>query len=169
MERDEKVVWKDVECNNNYEVSNTGYVRNKTSKHILSFRPHNRGYSRVAIGRKDKLVHRLVAIAFIDNPYDKYTVNHKDGNKSNNNIDNLEWATYSEQEIHAYDIGLKKRGSEHHSSKKIRDTITGTIYGCIKELADDINTSYNAVKNGLRTHMKGIKNMPKYSHYEFVD
>lgn len=56
--------------------------------------------------RKTFLVHRLVAETFIPNTYNKPTVNHKDGNKQNNCVDNLEWATLREQEIHSFSTGL---------------------------------------------------------------
>ena len=56
--------------------------------------------------RHKLLVHRLVALTFLENPQNKATVNHKDGDKLNNSIDNLEWATYSENILHARKTGL---------------------------------------------------------------
>lgn len=64
--------------------------------------------------RSKKLVHRLVAQEFLENPTEKEQVNHIDGNKSNNYLSNLEWVTRSENVKHAYLIGLKK------PTKKVR-------------------------------------------------
>jgi hypothetical protein len=73
----------------------------------------NTSYKRVGLSHKGKKklypVHRLVATAFIPNPENKRTVNHKDGNKLNNTIDNLEWATDAENIQHAYDTGLNSQ------------------------------------------------------------
>lgn len=69
------------------------------------------GYPCVNINNKKVNVHRLVALNFIANPHNKATVNHKDGDKTNNHISNLEWATYAENNQHAWDTGLKKRKS----------------------------------------------------------
>lgn len=69
--------------------------------------------------RQYKSVARIVAVAFIPNPENKPEVNHKDGNKLNNYVDNLEWATGSENQLHAFKLGLQKprRGSENKLSK----------------------------------------------------
>lgn len=66
------------------------------------------GYMRVRIKGKHYKIHRLVAETFIPNPENKREVNHKDGNKLNNRADNLEWATRSENQKHAYKLGLQK-------------------------------------------------------------
>lgn len=65
------------------------------------------GYLSIEIRRKHFRLHRLLAQTFIPNPENKRTVNHIDGNKLNNSLSNLEWATDSENNKHAYDIGLK--------------------------------------------------------------
>lgn len=76
------------------------------------------GYARVRIKGKRYKIHRLVAETFIPNPEDKREVNHKDGDKLNNRADNLEWATRSENQKHAYKIGLQK------SSKKQKQAVS---------------------------------------------
>lgn len=68
------------------------------------------GYERVVLTkngiRKTYSVHKLVALAFIPNPENKKTINHKDGNKRNNNVSNLEWATEKENQIHKWENGF---------------------------------------------------------------
>ena len=70
--------------------------------------------------RKMHKVHRLVAETFIPNPDNKPQVNHIDGNKRNNKVENLEWVTNSENQIHALDKGLVKRNINSHRSKRVR-------------------------------------------------
>ena len=80
-----------------------------------------KGYLRVNLckGGKKKLfqVHRLVALCFIPNPDSKPQINHRDGNKLNNHVSNLEWCTSSENIQHAFDTGLKKSGEDHGQAK----------------------------------------------------
>lgn len=110
-------VWKDIPgFETRYQVSNLGRIRSIQDNHgkykeqIKSTRISNKGYEYVRLYIKDKghnvAVHRAVASAFIPNPDNKPTVNHRDGNKRNNHVDNLEWSTYSENLKHAYKTGL---------------------------------------------------------------
>lgn len=116
-------IWKEVEGYNGvYLVSNFGRVKSidrvnakgaKVKGKILKSQKNTSGYNQVSLyngsrsSRKVHFVHRLVAKAFIDG--EKDSVNHIDGNKDNNNVDNLEWVTKSENTVHAYENGLMKR------------------------------------------------------------
>ena len=97
-------LWKVIDNFSNYEISNYGNIRNKTTKYIL--KPSIKsGYLCISLkhdngDRKPMKMHRLVALSFIPNPLNKETVNHKDHNKLNNNLSNLEWATTTEQNQH---------------------------------------------------------------------
>ena len=115
-----KEIFKTCIEDNRYEVSNFGIVRNKKSKKII--KPFNNGLGYLTVGfwinnntfKKRFYVHRLVAMAFIENPFNKTEINHKDGNKQNNNINNLEWTTRSENLKHnfrtlGYTISEKNR------------------------------------------------------------
>lgn len=125
----EKEIWKDVVgYEGYYKVSNLGDVRSierngtKIGGQILS--PFNsRGYIRVILSNnniyKKISVHRLVALAFIPNPENKPCVNHINGIKSDNRIENLEWCTIRENNVHAFNMGLKTalKGENHIHSK----------------------------------------------------
>jgi len=107
-----KGVTTEYDLSDTHEISNTGKIRHKHSGRERKLRFSNRGYMQVMFKCKDGKhlmcsIHRLVAITFLDNPYNKKTVNHIDGDKTNNNVDNLEWATKSENEQHAWANGLK--------------------------------------------------------------
>lgn len=79
----------------------------------MSYTLNNRGYLSVVVRRKTHMLHRLVAQAFIPNPESKPFVNHKDGNKLNNCVGNLEWCTAAENNQHARDTGLHKQATGH--------------------------------------------------------
>jgi hypothetical protein len=93
-----------------YSVDQSGVVYSSRTKKALIGKTDRYGYKVVLLcvggKRKHATVHRLVALTFIPNPENKPTVNHKDGNKQNNNVDNLEWASFSENNQHRFDAGL---------------------------------------------------------------
>ena len=97
------IEWKPVSIAPQLEVSNQGEIRDGITKVLIGFDNGN-GYKRVIIKGKKHYVHRLVACAFIPNPDNKPQINHIDGNKSNNRVDNLEWCTNSENQLHAYRV-----------------------------------------------------------------
>ena len=83
------------------------------------------GYRHTILNRKNHSVHRIIAKTFIPNPDNLPCVNHKDGNKLNNSVDNLEWCTHSENVKHAYDNGLERKrcGEEHHAHKLTEEDV----------------------------------------------
>lgn len=101
-----EIIWREIEGFKDYMISNTGDVYSKISNKILKPRKHTGGYLRCGLRGKDKFIHRLVAQAFIPNPQNKPQVNHIDGDKTNNCVDNLEWSTSSENIGHAHRTGL---------------------------------------------------------------
>ncbi len=115
-----------------------------------------RGYASInlnknGVGKTHRLC-RLVAIAFIDNPEKKPCVNHIDGNKRNDMVDNLEWCTYQENMVHAKENGLIKYyvGKDHSASIKVIDTKTNKIFDTINEAAIYIGISAGQLSRKLR-------------------
>lgn len=102
-------IWKTIKGFENYKVSNTGKVYSLAKSKVMKPWVINSGYHVIALVDKGiskrNLVHRLVALNFIDNPLNKPQVNHIDGNKLNNNVDNLEWTTASENINHNKVLG----------------------------------------------------------------
>lgn len=104
--------WKPIPGFENYLISKEGIVFNLSTNRIKKIQYNSRSYPYVKLFNKSKSrnisIHRLLAIIYIDNPYNKPEVNHKDGNKHNFSLNNLEWVTKRENSLHALSTGLSK-------------------------------------------------------------
>lgn len=165
-----KEIWKDIRGYDGlYEISNLGYVRRKEhidtkcrqgyrvfkTRDLKSW--HNyKGYLKVSLSKNnnshEKFVHRLVAEAFIPNPLMLPQVNHIDGNKDNNCVDNLEWCTCKENIKHSYENNLvdaEKRASSRKDNHNV--VFNGEIMNLSKfSRLSGISRSkaYNLLKKG---------------------
>ena len=138
------VIWKDVEgFEGLYKVSNEGVVistpRNGAKGKVMKQYDMKHGYREYQLRKNGKryhtYVHRLIAQHFTPNPENKPFVNHIDGNKLNNSIENLEWVTNKENIQHAAKMGLMRSGENHPYAKltdqevrEIRDLYKHKIY-----------------------------------------
>ena len=154
-------IWKDIKDYPNYQISNLGNVRN--IKRGTTIKPiyDSNWYKKVHLFNKGKskmlFVHRLVAQAFIPNPQNKPTVNHIDGNKSNSNVNNLEWATMKEQLIHSVYVlnnksvitdKCREASAKSHRKAVMRDD--GKIYERVIEASKENNVSISNIQKCCR-------------------
>jgi hypothetical protein len=161
-----KEIWKDVVGYESiYKVSNLGNVYSCINNRLLTpyFRPNK--YVTVTLSKKSKSktysLHRIVAEAFLINEFEYKDVNHKDFNKHNNKVSNLEWCTRGQNISHAYNNGLRKTGEKSHFCKlsneiilEIKNLIGKNITQ--KEIARiykiNIKTVYRLKNNLTRKH-----------------
>lgn len=152
-----------------YEIDTKGIVYGKNGK-SLKYSVNHKGYCIINLlkdgKRKGFAIHTLVAKQFIQNPENKPTVNHIDGNKKNNDVSNLEWATYKEQMKHAieelgYEIGgLNKRSIIGY------DKDTNEVKYEFKSLADAgkffaNDKNYRYYQNSIYRALRGLRNSYK--------
>lgn len=179
-------IWKDIKgFEGLYQISNYGNIKSlertfeyigknqfgefktikKHKEMIIKQSINGNGYYQVCLRKenikKNLLVHRLIAEAFIDNPDNKPTINHIDGNRLNNSINNLEWATMLEQQIHRVYylghkniIGEKCRNARIQQQKRKVKRSDGIIFDSIKEAANGNESLRKNINKCVRGHQK---------------
>lgn len=140
-----------------YEINKLGCIKSlqkRNYNNTLSTRVDRAGYRSTRLCKNGKVIgkfiHRLLAETYIPNPENKKFVNHLNGDKLDNRIENLEWVTHSENMLHAYKIGLIKI-----NSKSIVDHCTGKLFNGIKEASNFMGINRSTLKgylSGKRTN-----------------
>lgn len=181
MENTEEI-WKDIEGYEGYYQAsnkgrtrslnriiveaNTGMLRKKKGRVLKN--SATRGYNIVGLHKNNKLkmarVCRIVYFSFNPLADKNLDINHIDGNKKNDNLENLELVTKSQNMIHAYKIGLCtiKIGKDVHSSKKVKCILTNRIYDTIKDASKDTNYSDSHLSRMLNGEYKNKTTMILY-------
>ena len=143
--------WRKIKNHECYSVSDTGLV--KYNDIILKQSMSDR-YPMVVIQSNGKRirrrVHKLVAEAFIPNPHNKTCVNHIDGNKLNNTVSNLEWATHTDNAIHAYQTGLRTPSNKKRVQQYTVEGIFIAEYNSLREAADALGIKWEGISAVVR-------------------
>jgi hypothetical protein len=140
-----------------YFVTEDGRVfRNNNER---KFDISNKGYKKVDLSingkRKHQTIHRMVAELYVPNPNNYPCVNHKDGNKFNNNYSNLEWITLKQNSQHSVKV-LHKEVGENHSRARIPNKIVSYIKRCRE---NSVEPNYERIANTYRVGIRHIKNI----------
>lgn len=162
---------------NSYEVSNLGNIKSKRKPHrnyekLLKPIKVTGGYLAIDLGDgmkiKRYLIHRIVATNFLENNSKKEQVNHIDGNKQNNTVENLEWSTRSENQLHSIRTGLRTTVGVKNSQAKLTNDIVLKIFNDNRkytEIKNEYNISISTI-SGIKTgyswsHITGLENTKK--------
>lgn len=149
-----KEMWKDIKGYEGiYQASNLGRIKSlnynqQKYEKILKPVKQKTGYYLVNLKGNALLLHRVIANTFLENPNNFKTINHKDGNKANNSVDNLEWCSYSDNLKHAYKNKLKIATSNHLKKKIIQYDKNYNfikIWGCSKDIERELKISHSNI------------------------
>lgn len=163
-------IWKDVVGYEEiYWVSSFGNIKSNNKEKLIQH-INKRGYCLISLCKnkikKTIRVHRIVAESFIPNINNKPYINHINGIKHDNRIENLEWCTPKENILHSFKNKLQvvpkgnkhhlygKSGSLNHSAKKVIDTSNGKIYGCLQDASNATGIKYFNLAGKLNGNKK---------------
>ena len=154
MNEMEDIIWKHINIDGlrEYMISNHGQIKNKHG--IILKNSILGGYCKINIGtpkRIDYFMHRLVAMTFILNPNNLPIINHKNGNKLDNHVDNLEWCTQSHNIKHAIETGLFKPTPRIGVKITQKDLLGNTIktFDSIKDASNELKIRYDGIQKAL--------------------
>jgi len=158
--------WRDIKGYEGlYQVSNLGRVRSLRFKKVRILKPWgSHGYKHIELcvnnSRFVTGVHRLVAEAFIPNPLNLPEVNHKDRNRSNNVLDNLEWVNRSQDVAHAYANGVLPRPTHQNqpNQRKIKDVIEDKEYFSLREASRQTGHKRETIKRSIELNVPVCNN-----------
>lgn len=167
-------IWKDIKgYEGYYQISNLGRVKgllrivdhSLTKKYIVKsiIRKNdllNSGYVIINLAKngivRKFIIHRLVAQSFIQNPEKKSEINHKNGIKKDNRVENLEWCTRSENCKHSFDIGLSKRGEDHYKTKLTEKQVIKIKRNknnlTVTEMAKKYHVTYECIRKIIKNY-----------------
>lgn len=164
-------IWKPISDFLNYEVSNFGNVRNAITGKLLHKQKRKSGYVKVGLWRDGEEytrdIHRLVATAFLG-LHDGLVVNHINGQKDDNRLENLEWCTAKENMQHAMKTGLFVPKPPEVKKTPIRIVETGEVFDSITDCARAIDSSVINIVNTLRDDVPNHHTCKGF-HFEYVD
>lgn len=150
--------WRHISGYPDYLISDLGRVWNVRREHFMTTRVSNTGYERVGLwdGSRQRSfsVHRLVAEAFLFRPPGTYQVNHIDGDKLYNVVENLEWTTQSENMRHADRLGLRPPPSNRRAVRIIEtDDVFSSINECSRAIGGISQGVHNCLSGQFHTYM----------------
>lgn len=164
-----QVIYKNIK-HNDFECSNLGRFRNKNQNNkILHLINSLDGYLKLTLNKQKVLTHRVIAETWIPNLENRSTVNHINGIKNDNRIENLEWANMKEQMIHAFETGLCNNPISNKNKIRIveKEIDFENIESCAKYLIENKYSKTQRISVIIESIKKSIKNDCKYLNFNF--